>query len=325
MLQLKHQQSLKLQPRDATVSITPSSIASPAVGQQLEFSLNITGGEAVAGYEATVQFDDTALRYVSGANGDFLPAGAFFVEPKVEGNFVKLNAVSLAGESNGDGTFATLTFEVITVKASTLVLSDVLLTNSAGDAFVPNVENAEITEPIGLKEDVNGDGIVNIQDLVLVASNLGKTGQNAADVNGDGQVNIQDLVLVAGALGTSAAAPSLFSSIRISTHRSRCQTVAISSTAPKPYRSNISERYSILTRPLSSVDTQRDDPITKLPQSVQSRNMDTVSLSEGRRCFTAYLCCKWHIGTDVRTWTPSCWDIPKSFSCSVLGWQKRIR
>ena len=63
--------------------------------------------------------------------------------------------------------------------------------------------------PTGLKEDVNGDGIVNIQDLVLVASNLGKTGQNAADVNGDGIVNIQDLVLVAGALGSTAAAPQL--------------------------------------------------------------------------------------------------------------------
>ena len=60
-----------------------------------------------------------------------------------------------------------------------------------------------------LKEDVNGDGIVNIQDLVLVASNLGKTGTNAADVNSDEVVNIQDLVLVASALGTSAAAPSL--------------------------------------------------------------------------------------------------------------------
>ena len=45
--------------------------------------------------------------------------------------------------------------------------------------------------------------------MVLVASNLGKTGQNAADVNGDGVVNIADLVLVAGALGTGAAAPSL--------------------------------------------------------------------------------------------------------------------
>ena len=57
-------------------------------------------------------------------------------------------------------------------------------------------------------EDVNGDGIVNIQDLVLVAANFGQTGQNMADVNEDGAVNIQDLVLVAGAFGSGAAAPS---------------------------------------------------------------------------------------------------------------------
>ena len=66
-----------------------------------------------------------------------------------------------------------------------------------------------ITEPPQLKQDVNGDGTVNIQDLVLVASNLGQTGPNAADVNGDSIVNIHDLVLVAGALGASASAPSL--------------------------------------------------------------------------------------------------------------------
>ena len=64
--------------------------------------------------------------------------------------------------------------------------------------------------PTGLKEDVNSDGIVNILDLVLVASNLGQTGQNAGDVNGDGVVNILDLVKVAGALGNAAAAPSLY-------------------------------------------------------------------------------------------------------------------
>ena len=194
---------------DAVVSLSPVSVASPAIGQQIEFSLNIAGGETVAGYQATVQFDTTALRYVSGANGDFLFAGAFFVQPVVEGNLVKLNAVSLSGESNGDGTLAKITFEVIAVKASTLTLSDVLLTDNAGVAYVPSLENAEITEQTQLKGDVNGDGIVNIQDLVLVASNLGKTGQNAADINGDGVVNIQDLVLVAGALGSSAAAPPL--------------------------------------------------------------------------------------------------------------------
>ena len=194
---------------DAVVSISPASVASPAVGEQLTLSLSIAGGEAVAGYQVSVQFDTTALRFVSGANGDFLPAGAFFVQPVVKGNLVKLNAASLAGESNGNGTLTTLTYEVIAVKASTLVLSDVLLTDSEGIGSAPVLENGKITETQLLKGDVNGDGIVDIRDLVLVASNIGKVGRNAADVNTDGTVDIRDLVLVAGALGTSAAAPSL--------------------------------------------------------------------------------------------------------------------
>ena len=59
-----------------------------------------------------------------------------------------------------------------------------------------------------IPEDVNADGNVNIQDLVLVAANLGETGQNTADVNGDGTVDVLDLTRVAGALGTAASAPS---------------------------------------------------------------------------------------------------------------------
>ena len=60
-----------------------------------------------------------------------------------------------------------------------------------------------------LKEDINGDGAVNIQDLVVVASQFGQTGENKADVNGDGVVNIKDLVLVAAAFGNASAAPTL--------------------------------------------------------------------------------------------------------------------
>ena len=44
--------------------------------------------------------------------------------------------------------------------------------------------------------DVNGDGVVNIQDLVIVANAFGEA---APDLNGDGVVNIQDLVIVANA------------------------------------------------------------------------------------------------------------------------------
>ena len=195
--------------RSDTLSLLPMSVPSPNIGQQLKLSLKITNGESVAGYQATVQFDDTALRYVESRNSDYLPDGAFFVPPILEGNLVKLNAASVAGESKGNGPLVTLTFEVIAVKASTLTLSDVLLSNSIGETFAPQIENAEITEPTKLKGDVNGDGTVNIADLVLVASNLGQIGANIADVNSDGVVNIADLVLVAGALGTSASAPSL--------------------------------------------------------------------------------------------------------------------
>ena len=63
----------------------------------------------------------------------------------------------------------------------------------------------EPKKPVG---DANGDGVVNIQDLVFVAGQYRQSGQNSADVNGDGVVDIQDLIFVAGILDTGAAAPS---------------------------------------------------------------------------------------------------------------------
>ena len=57
--------------------------------------------------------------------------------------------------------------------------------------------------------DVNRDGVVNILDLVMIASQFGSAGQNlAVDVNGDGVVNILDLIFVAGRFDGAAAAPA---------------------------------------------------------------------------------------------------------------------
>ena len=61
--------------------------------------------------------------------------------------------------------------------------------------IVPDLDG-EMFLKTGVTADVNGDGIVNIQDLVIVANALGKA---EPDLNGDGVVNIQDLVIVANA------------------------------------------------------------------------------------------------------------------------------
>ena len=62
--------------------------------------------------------------------------------------------------------------------------------------------------------DVNADGIINILDLVFVASYLGETLTEDQtpnpDVNGDGNVNILDLVLIAKHLGETVRPPVVF-------------------------------------------------------------------------------------------------------------------
>ena len=75
-------------------------------------------------------------------------------------------------------------------------------TDSAMTAEVTITTTIEMPPPPPTPWDVNDDGTVNIQDLVLVANEFGQAGESLkGDVNGDGTVNIQDLVLVASHFG----------------------------------------------------------------------------------------------------------------------------
>ena len=74
--------------------------------------------------------------------------------------------------------------------------------------LVTGEELAPVPEERPLAADVDGNGTVNILDLVRIATRLGRTGPDPADVNRDGTVNIRDIVLAAALMGTEAAAPS---------------------------------------------------------------------------------------------------------------------
>ena len=196
---------------ETVVSLTPSPVASPALGEQLTFNVSIVNGENVAGYAFKLAFDTTALRYISSNNADYLPAGALALRPVVSGNQVTLSAGSSNGESDGSGTLAMLTFEVIIAKPSTLRFSEVSLTDGDGNALEVSAENGEVVESVDIRGDVNGDGVVNLEDMVAAARHLGRTSGNTADMNGDGVVNAADLLLIAAAIEQGNAAPSLHS------------------------------------------------------------------------------------------------------------------
>ena len=208
----------------AIVRISPTLTQPLTIGEQLTVSINVVGGENVAGYQTTVVFDPDALIYFSSDGGEYLSDGAFFTAPVIEKNYVTLASAGAEGK-NGDGTLATITFQVVDVKASRLLLAQTTFVNPDGERLFPCVENDIVEEGIVedarvegstaggesvyRAEDINEDGVVNIQDLVLVSSNFGKTGENEADINGDGVVDIVDLVKVAAALGNAADAPSV--------------------------------------------------------------------------------------------------------------------
>ena len=74
--------------------------------------------------------------------------------------------------------------------ASNLVNTEHALPNLDGEIYL----RAVLKNPA----DVNGDGVVNIFDLTLVAQAIG-TNDRQADVNGDGMINVFDLVVIANA------------------------------------------------------------------------------------------------------------------------------
>ena len=84
------------------------------------------------------------------------------------------------------------------------------------DADVEVIEEIYQTQVVHSDVDVNSDGTVDLQDVLLVVLNFGKTEERPEDINSDGIVNAKDIILAANALDEdTAASPVLHTQISL--------------------------------------------------------------------------------------------------------------
>ncbi len=200
-----------LRSRGVTVHNTQLSI--PAVkrtnvGDTFTLDLIVEDVTDLAGWQIDIAFNPQVLEAVSVTEGDFLSkegGNTLFLQGTIDnasGTITGVNQVFLGdGGVSGAGKLLSITFEAKATGRERLRLQDLTLGQSTGD----NIPYALVTNPIitvGASRDINGDGSVNISDLILVSQNLGSSNPQA-DINDDGKVNIFDLIAVAQYLGES--------------------------------------------------------------------------------------------------------------------------
>lgn len=107
-----------------------------------------------------------------------------------------------AGGVSGTGTIATLSFQAVGLGESPISLQNVAAANDLGEDIAPGLRDGSV-QVIAIEPwDVNGDGVVDINDFIIIQSDRGAN----TDVNGDGVTDILDMV---AATGGAQAAPVL--------------------------------------------------------------------------------------------------------------------
>ena len=140
---------------EAIISIHPPELESPPVGATFTVDINIANGENVFAYQLALTFDENNLSLVNIEIGDYLPEDAFgqaIIEDKL------VFATSQKESANGDGTLAKATFEVIEVRASTIGLVNVLLSDMVPKALAVTTRDCKITTnkaPVAIIEAPN--------------------------------------------------------------------------------------------------------------------------------------------------------------------------
>ncbi|MDP7280770.1 MAG: cohesin domain-containing protein, partial [Candidatus Poribacteria bacterium] len=157
---------------EALISVQPSSLVSPSVGETLSVDIEIINGENVAGFQFTLTYDETALEFMEVKLGDYLPAGAFAVPAKVDNGSVLYGATAIgATATKTDGTLASLTFRVRQNKASTIGFTSAALNDANAKEIASTIQGVSvlakaIEQPVGLDGE-NETSVLSLSKLSI--------------------------------------------------------------------------------------------------------------------------------------------------------------
>ncbi len=174
----------------------------------------------LAEWQFDISFDPTALEVLEVNDGDFMKqnGGAFFQKGTIDNTAGKIEGFSssILGSNGANGTGGLLS---VTLKAKTdgdiqVALQNFQLLTTSSDPIPAGPHKFIFTIKELLIGDVNRDGKVSIQDMILVSRVFGEEASDypLADINQDNMINILDLLIVAQHIGESTdfAAPTTF-------------------------------------------------------------------------------------------------------------------
>ena len=178
-------------------------------GKQIVLPIVLENTQAMAGYQFDLQLPAGVSLATDGAALTERATGLTLYSNTLATNQYRFVVVSTAGNTiaTGNGAVMNLTLNVTDDAANganTVAISNVILTAKSGNN-VSSVysDQANITLTVGSYSlgDVNGDGYINVTDVVCIVYDiLGQTQTGfiriAADVNNDGEVNITDVTAV---------------------------------------------------------------------------------------------------------------------------------
>jgi GH43 family beta-xylosidase len=145
----------------------------------------------------------------------------FFGTASTGGGSAFLGSATVTTDAWGMATFTDVPLARVPVGYSLTVMA----TDATG-------ESSPLSAPITIHQtgDINADGSVDFNDLVLLAQNYNAAASIAqGDINGDGQVDFNDLVLLAQNYNTSVAAP--VAATALAAPETASQTLQSSSTS----------------------------------------------------------------------------------------------